>query len=96
MLELSPWDGESELTALLGGDVFDAGPTAGGLELLLLDDWPEEGEGKRNGVLLMLPLSDIDAAIAITFDVVGFRLLSYQGDVHDRSRTILLLSVTVA
>ena len=78
--------------------MFEVGPTAGmvALLLLLLDDWPEEGEGKRNGVLLMLPLLDIDAAIAITFDVVGFRLLSYQGDVHDRSRTILLLSVTVA
>jgi hypothetical protein len=97
LLELSPRDGEFELPALLDGDVFDAGPTAGVLELLLLlDDWLEEGEGKRNGVLLLLPLSDIDAAIVITFEVVGFRLLSYQGDVHDKPRTILLLSVTVA
>ena len=79
--------------------MFDAGPTARVLELLLLlDGWLEEGEGKRNGVLLLLPLSDIDAAIVTTFEVVGFRLLSYQGDVHDRSRTILLLlvSLTVA
>ena len=85
------------MTTLLDGDVFDAGPTAGVLELLL-DDWLEEGEGKRNGVLLLLPISDIDAAIVITFELVGFRLLSYQSDVHDKSRTILLLllSVTVA
>ena len=77
---------------MLDGDVFDVGPTAGGFELLsLLDDWLEESEGKRNGVLLLLPLSDIDAAIGITLDVVGLMLLSYQGDVHDRSRTILLL-----
>ena len=75
--------------------MFDAGPTAGVLELLL-DDWLEVGEGKRNGVLLLLPLSDIDATIAITFDVVGFRLSSYQGDVHDKPRTILLLLVSVA
>jgi len=92
LLELSPSNGEFELTALLDGDVFDVGPTAGGFELLsLLDDWLEESEGKRNGVLLLLPLSDIDAAIGITLDVVGLMLLSYQGDVHDRSRTILLL-----
>ena len=82
---------------MLDGDVFEVGPTAGGLELLLLlDDWLEEGEGKTKGVLL-LALSDTDAAIVITFEVVGFKLLSYQGDVHDRSRTILLLlAVTVA
>jgi hypothetical protein len=62
------------------------GATAGVLELLLLllDDWLEEGEGKRNGVLLILPSSEIDAAIVITFEVVGFMLLSYQGDVHDK------------
>jgi hypothetical protein len=97
LLELSPWDGEFELTALLDGDVFDVGPAAGVLELLL-DDWLEEGDSKRNGVLLLLALSDIDAAIVITFEVVGFRLLSYQGDIHDKPRTILLLllSVTVA
>ena len=71
--------------------MFDVGPIAGVLESLLLDDWLDEGEGKRNGVLLLLPLSDIDAAIGITLDVVGLMLLSYQGDVHDRSRTILLL-----
>ena len=95
MLELSPWDGEFELTELLDGDVFEVGPTAGGLELLS-NDWLEEGEGKTKGVLL-LALSDTDAAIVITFEVVGFKLLSYQGDVHDRSRTILLLlAVTVA
>ncbi len=98
MLELSPRDGEFELTELLDGDVFEVGPTAGVLELLLLlDDWLEEGEGKTKGVLLLLALSDTDAAIVITFEVVGFKLLSYQGDVHDRSRTILLLlAVTVA
>ena len=96
MLELSPWDREFELTELLDGDVFEVGPTAGGLELLS-NDWLEEGEGKTKGVLLLLALSDIDAAIVITFEVVGFKLLSYQGDVHDRSRTILLLlAVTVA
>ena len=95
MLELSPRDGEFELTELLDGDVFEVGPTAGGLELLS-NDWLEEGEGKTKGVLL-LALSDTDAAIVITFEVVGFKLLSYQGDVHDRSRTILLLlAVTVA
>lgn len=93
MLELSPWDGEFELTELLDGDVFEVGPTAGGLELLS-NDWLEEGEGKTKGVLL-LALSDTDAAIVITFEVVGFKLLLYQGDVHDRSRTILL-AVTVA
>jgi hypothetical protein len=60
----------------MDGDVFDAGPTAGMLELLS-DDWLEEGEGKRNGVLLLLPLSDIDAAIAITFDVVVISLGSF-------------------
>lgn len=93
MLELSTRDGEFELTTLLDAAVFDAVPTAGVLELLLLllDDWLEEGEGKRNGVLLILPLSDIDAAIAITFGVVGFRLGSYHGEVHDKPRTILLL-----
>jgi hypothetical protein len=99
LLELSPWDIEFELTALLDGDVFDVGPTAGGLELLLLlDDWLEEGEGKRKGVLSILPLSDIDAAIVIIFEVVGLMLLSYQCDVHDKPRTILLslLSVSVA
>jgi len=96
LLELSPWDREFELTELLDGDVFEVGPTAGGLELLS-NDWLEEGEGKTKGVLLLLALSDIDAAIVITFEVVGFKLLSYQGDVHDRSRTILLLlAVTVA
>ena len=95
MLELSPWDGEFELTELLDGDVFEVGPTAGGLELLS-NDWLEEGEGKTKGILLLLALSDTDAAIVITFEVVGFKLLSYQGDVHDRSRTILLLAVTVA
>lgn len=96
MLELSPWDGEFELTELLDGDVFEVGPTAGGLELLS-NDWLEEGEGKTKGVLLLLALSDTDAAIVITFEVVGFKLLSYQGDLHDRSRTILLLlAVTVA
>ena len=80
---------------MLDGDVFEVGPTAGGLELLS-NDWLEEGEGKTKGVLL-LALSDTDAAIVITFEVVGFKLLSYQGDVHDRSRTILLLlAVTVA
>jgi len=95
LLELSPRDGEFELTELLDGDVFEVGPTAGGLELLS-NDWLEEGEGKTKGVLL-LALSDTDAAIVITFEVVGFKLLSYQGDVHDRSRTILLLlAVTVA
>jgi hypothetical protein len=75
LLELSPRDGEIELTALLDGDVFDAGPTAGELELLLLDDWVEEGDGKTKGVLLLLLLSDIDAAIVIIFEVVAFRLL---------------------
>ncbi len=96
MLELSPRDGEFELTELLDGDVFEVGPTAGGLELLS-NDWLEEGEGKTKGILLLLALSDTDAAIVITFEVVGFKLLSYQGDVHDRSRTILLLlAVTVA
>jgi len=95
LLELSPWDGEFELTELLDGDVFEVGPTAGGLELLS-NDWLEEGEGKTKGILLLLALSDTDAAIVITFEVVGFKLLSYQGDVHDRSRTILLLAVTVA
>jgi len=80
---------------LLDGDVFDAGPTVGLLELLLLPDgWLEEGEGKRNGVLLLLPLSDIDAAIVTTLEVVGFRLLSNEGD-HDKSLT-MLISVTVA
>jgi len=78
----------------LDGDVFDASPTVGVLELLS-DDWLE-GEGKRNGVLLLLPLSDIEAAIVITFEVVGFRLLSNEGDAHNKSLTILLLSVTVA
>jgi len=95
LLELSPRDGEFELTELLDGDVFEVGPTAGGLELLS-NDWLEEGEGKTKGILLLLALSDTDAAIVITFEVVGFKLLSYQGDVHDRSRTILLLAVTVA
>ena len=80
---------------MLDGDVFEVGPTAGGLELLS-NDWLEEGEGKTKGILLLLALSDTDAAIVITFEVVGFKLLSYQGDVHDRSRTILLLAVTVA
>jgi hypothetical protein len=80
---------------LLDGDVFDASPGAGGLELLS-DDWLEEGKGKRNGVVLLLPLSVIDAAaIVITFEVVGFRSLYNEGDFHDKSRTILL-SVTVA
>ena len=72
----------------------DASPASAGVLELLPDDWLEEGEGKRNGVLLLLPLSDIDAEIIITFEV-GFRLLSNEGDVHDKSPT-MLISVTVA
>ena len=54
--------------------MFDVGPIAGVLESLLLDDWLDEGEGKRNGVLLiLLPLSNIDTAIVIVFELVGFR-----------------------
>jgi hypothetical protein len=74
----------------LDGDVFDASPTAVGLELLS-DDRLEEGKGKRNGVVLLLPLSDIDvAAIVMTFEVVGFRSLYNEGDAHDKSRPLLL------
>jgi hypothetical protein len=69
----------------LDGVVADAIPAGGGLE----------GEGKRKGVLLLLLLSGIDAEIIITFEVVGFRLLSNEGDAHDKSLT-MLLSVTVA
>jgi hypothetical protein len=95
LLELSPRGGEFELRTLLLLDAngVDASPTAGVLELLS-DDWLE-GDGKRNGVVLLLPLSDIDAAIIITFEVVGFRLLSDEGDALDKSLT-MLISVTVA
>ena len=72
---------------MFDGDVLDTCPVGGGLELLS-DDWLEEGKGKRNGeALLLLPLSDIDAIMVITFEVVSLRLLSNEADVHDRSRT---------
>jgi len=71
----------------LDGDVFDTGPAGTGPELLS-DARLEEGKGKRNGAaLLLLPLSDIDAIMVITFEVVSLRLLSNEADVHDRSRT---------
>jgi hypothetical protein len=70
---------------LLEGNVVDASPAgAGGCKLL-----PEETEGKRNGVALLLPLSDVDAANVITFEVVDFSLLSKENEGHGKSRTIL-------
>lgn len=69
--------------------MFDASPAARVPELLS-DDWPEEGKGNRIGVVLLLPFSDIDAAIGITFDAVGFKSLYNEGDIHDKSRPILL------
>lgn len=71
---------------MLDGVVADAIPAAGGLELLSEDLL--ECKGKRKG-LLLLPLLDVDGAIVITFEVVGFRLLSKEDEGHDKSRTIL-------
>jgi len=78
----------------LDANGVDASPASAGVLELLSDDWLE-GDGKRNGVVLLLPLSGIEAEIIITLEVVGFRLLSNEGDVHDKSPT-MLISVTVA
>ena len=79
---------------MLDANGVDASPASAGVLELLSDDWLE-GDGKRNGVVLLLPLSGIEAEIIITLEVVGFRLLSNEGDAHDKSLTILI-SVTVA
>ena len=80
---------------LLDANGVDASLASAGGSELLPDDCPEEGEDKRKGVVLLLPLSGIDAEIINTFEVVGFRLLSNEGDAHDKSLT-MLISVTVA
>ena len=79
---------------MLDANGVDASPASAGGGELLPEDCPEEGEGKRKGVVLLFPLSGIGAEI-ITLEVVGFRLLSNEGDVHDKSLT-MLISVTVA
>jgi hypothetical protein len=48
----------------------------------------------KKGVVLLFPLSGIGDEIIITLEVVGFMLLSNEGDAHDKSLT-MLLSVTV-
>jgi hypothetical protein len=82
------------MTLLFVDDELDASPVEEGLTLLS-DNWLD-GKGKVNGIVLLLPLLDINFTIAITFEVVGFRSLFNEGDVHDKSRTILLLSVMIA
>jgi hypothetical protein len=72
---------------LFEGDALEGSAAAKLLELLS-DDWPDEGEGNRNGVVVLL-FSDIDAAITITFEIVGFKSLYNEGDVHDKSRPLL-------
>ena len=79
---------------MLDANGVDASPASAGGGESLPEDCPEGGEGKRKGVVLLFPLSGIEAEI-ITLEVVGFRLLSNEGDVHDKSPT-LLISVTVA
>ena len=80
---------------MLDANGVDASPASAGGGELLPEDCPEEGEGKRKGVVLLFPLSGIEVEIITTFEVVGFRLLSNESDAHDKSPT-MLISVTVA
>ena len=79
---------------MLDANGVDASPASAGGGELLPEDCPEEGEGSRKGVVLLLPLSGIDAEIIIKFEV-GFRLLYNEGDANDKSPT-MLIPVTVA
>jgi hypothetical protein len=50
---------------LLDANRVEASPASTGGGELLPDDWLEEGEGKRKGLVLLCRFSGIDAAVVI-------------------------------